>query len=88
MQTDYALVVAYNEAYQQAMVEAGITAPDVTIEQYADMIKTGGPSEENLAKWGLTMQQFSMISHRWTQAMGADVSLAQRFASLMAPGMA
>lgn len=82
MGTDMALVNRYNELYQAAMVEAGITAPEITMEQYVDLIKTGGPTPENLARYGLDMQQFSMVSHRWTQAMGADVGLAQKFAQL------
>jgi hypothetical protein len=82
---DPSLAIAYNDLYQRAMVEAGITAPEVSLEQYADMLRSGGPTPEVLAKYGIDVQQFSMISHRMGQAMMADVGLAQRFAQLMMP---
>lgn len=85
-QTEFGLVNQYNDAYQAAMVEAGITAPEITLEQYVDLLKTGGPTPENLAKYAIDLQQFSMISNHWTQAMGSDVALAQRFAALYTAG--
>jgi hypothetical protein len=80
-----ALAIAYNDHYQRAMVEAGITAPEVTIEQYADMLRSGGPTEAVLAKYAIDVQQFSMISQRMIQAMAADPGLAERFARMMMP---
>jgi len=86
MTADPSLALAYNDHYQRAMVEAGITAPELTLEQYADLLKTGGPTDANLQKYSINLQQFSMISQRMTQAMGSDMALAQRFAQLMMPG--
>ena len=83
MAAEPSLALAYNDAYQRAMVEAGITAPDITLEQYADLLRTGGPSEANLKRYSISLQQFSMISHRWSTALGSDPGLAQRFAELM-----
>ena len=78
------LAIEYNAHYQQAMIEAGITAPEVTLEQYAELVKTG-PDQATLDKYGIDLQQFSMISQRMGERMMADMGLAQQFAQLMMP---
>jgi len=79
------LAQAYNALYQREMVAAGVTVPDLTLEQYASLVTAGsGKSlEDALARFGLNMQQFSMLAQRWGERMMADPSLAMRYAQLI-----
>ena len=81
-----ALVQEYSRLYQQAMREAGITAPDITLEQYVEILQSqqrGEPMDEALARFGLTLQTFALVSQTWIERMAADLSLAMRFAELI-----
>ena len=79
------LAQAYNALYQREMVAAGVTVPELSLEQYASLVRAGSgkPLEEALARFGLNMQQFSMLAQRWGERMMADPSLAMRYAELI-----
>ena len=81
------IVRRYSDLYQQAMRDAGIQAPEITLEQYAEIIHRGGtePLEKVLPEFGLTVQTFAMVSQRWIDRMQADPSVAIRFAQIMGP---
>jgi hypothetical protein len=83
---DRSLWGAYNDHYQAAMREAGITAPEITIEQYAEILSSqqrGEPMQEVLARFGLNMQTFSMVSQTWAKRLVTDWSLAMRLGQLL-----
>ncbi len=76
----------YHELYQQELVEAGVQRPEVTLEQYAAMMKamSGGTSVQDVCMQnGITVQQWAMVAQHWGSQMMADPSLAVRFAQLM-----
>jgi len=84
------VVFKYNALYQAAMKEAGVVAPDITLEQYAEILKRGKetPLEQLLPEFGLNLQTWALVSGSWGERMMADTSLAVRFAQLLgAPGL-
>lgn len=80
------VVQRYNAAYQAAMKDAGIEAPDITLQQYADILRRSRstPLEEVLPEFGLTLQTFALVSGRWGERMMSDTALAARLAELLA----
>ena len=86
------VVTRYSELYQRAMRDAGIEAPDITLEQYAEILRRQGAGEavgDVLKDFGLDLQTFAMVSQGWIDRMAADTSVAIRLAELMgAPGSA
>ena len=85
MTTHPELVQKYNALYQQAMKDAGIVAPDITLEQYAELLRRGKdtPLEQLLPEFGLNMQTFALVSGSWGERMMADPSLALRLAQFL-----
>lgn len=81
------LVQEYNALYQQAMREQGVEAPDISLEQYADILirSRETPLEQVLPDFGLNMQTFALISGTWGERLMADPSLAARFGQILAP---
>jgi hypothetical protein len=80
------LVRRYSDLYQKAMRDAGIRAPDVSLEQYAEILSSQTSGEqflEVLKRFGLNLQTFALVSQGWIDKMSADPSLAMRLASLM-----
>ncbi len=79
------MVHRYNALYQEGMKEAGVVAPDITLEQYAEILRRGKemPLEQLLPEFGLNLQTFALVSGSWGERMMADPSLAVRFAQLM-----
>jgi hypothetical protein len=67
------------------MKDAGIEAPDITLEQYADILTQGRtrPINEILPEFGLNMQTFAMVSGEWIDKMAKDPAMAARLAELM-----
>jgi hypothetical protein len=83
---DRSLWGSYNDHYQAAMREAGITAPEITLEQYAEILgaqQRGEPMEEVLERFGLTMQTYSMVSQEWAGRLISDMSIAMRLGQLL-----
>ncbi|MDQ3991330.1 MAG: hypothetical protein M3245_03340 [Actinomycetota bacterium] len=86
MAADPEVARRYSEAYQAALRDAGVRTPDITLEQYADIMRQaqgGRPLAEVLASFGLDLQTFAMVSQHWTERMGADRDVAMRFAGLL-----
>ncbi|MGH2710792.1 MAG: hypothetical protein ACRDH9_06280 [Actinomycetota bacterium] len=84
--TDHPEVVhKYSELYQKGMKDAGIEAPDISIEQYADILRQGRtrPITEILPEFGLNMQTFAMVSGQWIEKMSGDPQIAAKLAGLM-----
>ena len=85
------LVQRYSDLYQQAMRKAGIQAPDITLEQYAEILKSGASGDAFLLvlqRFGLTLQTFAMVSQGWIDKMAADPSCgrsARRADGALAP---
>ena len=79
------VVQRYSALYQEAMREAGIVAPEITLEQYADILRRSRetPLEQVLPEFGLNLQTFALVSGSWGERMQADVSLAVRLAELL-----
>jgi hypothetical protein len=80
------MVQRYHELYQAAMHKAGIVAPEITLEQYADILRrqgAGEPQQEVLASFGLTLQTFALVSQGWIDKMATDPSLAMKLGQLM-----
>ena len=80
------LVRRYSDLYQQAMKDAGIRAPDISLEQYAEILRSqtsGDEFLEVLKRFGLDLQTFALVSQGWIDKMSADPSLAMRLATLM-----
>ena len=79
------LVQQYNALYQQAMKDAGILAPEISLEQYADILRKAKetPLEQVLPEFGLNMQTFALVSGGWGERLMADTSLASRLAELL-----
>ena len=80
------VVQRYSALYQEALRRAGVEAPDITLEQYAEILRrqTGGePITEVLASFGLDLRTFALVSQRWIDALAADPSLATRLATLL-----
>jgi hypothetical protein len=78
--------LAYNDAYQRAMVAAGVQRPDVPLETYAQMlmeISHGGETSAVCSAHGMNIQEFALLSQHWSEQLGANPALAQRFAALM-----
>jgi hypothetical protein len=67
------------------MREAGIVAPEITLEQYADILRRSRetPLEQVLPEFGLNLQTFALVSGTWGERMQTDVSLAVRLAELL-----
>ena len=85
MQADPQVVQRYSDLYQEGMREAGIVAPEITLEQYADIIirsKTT-PLEQVLPEFGLTIQTFALVSGTWGERLQADPSLAARLGEIL-----
>jgi hypothetical protein len=85
-QTEPGAALAYNDAYQQAMVAAGVQRPDVPLETYAQMlaeISHSGDTAAVCSAHGMDLQQFALLSEHWTEQLGRNPALAQRFATLM-----
>ena len=84
-----AIVHAYNRLYQRAMEEAGVEAPDLSLEEYASIIRATGagtPLDEAIEPFGMDVQQFSMLSQRMGERMMRNPSLAIRYAQLISAG--
>ena len=84
--SDGRVAMRYAYLYRQAMDAAGITAPDVPLERYAEMlgaIQSGTPVDQVCARFGITMQEFSLVSEHWGLAIAGDVGLAMRFGQLL-----
>ncbi len=80
------LVRRYSDLYQQAMQRAGIRAPEITLEQYAEILQSGTSGEQFvsvLGRFGLNLQTFALVSQGWIDRMSADPSLAMRLATIM-----
>ncbi|HEX9823538.1 MAG TPA: hypothetical protein VGB51_03975 [Actinomycetota bacterium] len=83
------VVTRYSELYQQAMRDAGIEAPDISLEQYAELLRrqgSGEPVADVLKAFGLDLQTFALVSQHWIDEMQSDPSLAMRLAELMGAG--
>ena len=85
MAEDPQVIARYSAAYQQAMKDAGIEAPDITFEQYGEILKRQQTEEITtvLPDYGLDLQTFAMVSQKWIDAMAADTSLAMKLAELL-----
>jgi hypothetical protein len=79
------VVQRYSALYQQGMRDAGIEAPEITLEQYAEILKESGkrPLAEVLPAYGLNVQTFALVSGQWIDRMAADATIAARLAALM-----
>jgi hypothetical protein len=79
------MVQRYNTLYQETMREADVVAPDITLEQYADILRRGRetPLEELLPEFGLNLQTWALVSGSWGERLMADTSLAARLAELL-----
>jgi hypothetical protein len=80
------LVRRYSDLYQKAMRDAGIRAPDISLEQYAEILSSRTSGEEFLEvlqRFGLDLQTFALVSQVWIEKMSADPSLAMRLASMV-----
>jgi hypothetical protein len=79
------VVQRYSALYQQGMRDAGIEAPEITLEQYAEILKEAGkrPLAEVLPAYGLNVQTFALVSGQWIDRMAADASIAAKLAGLM-----
>jgi hypothetical protein len=80
------VVQRYSSLYQQALKDAGVEAPDITLEQYAEILRRqsqGQPVTEVLSDFGLDLRTFALVSQRWIDEMAADPSLAVRFVGLL-----
>lgn len=89
MVVDPRIAHRYSELYQKELAEAGVRAPDLTVEQYASIItatQRGEPLGQVLQRFGLTLPAFAMVSDGWTKKLAADPSLAVRFASVISGG--
>lgn len=81
----------YTELFQAATKEAGIEAPDLSLEQYAAILsemQAGKPMHEVCEGKGLTVQQFSMASQAWAEKLMANPMLGVQLAQLMQDGHA
>ena len=85
MQADPQVVRAYSDLYQKAMKEAGVEAPDITLEQYAEILRKSKtvPLDQVLPEFGLTLQTFALVSGGWGEKMIADPALAARLAEML-----
>ena len=84
------MVQRYNALYQQAMKDAGVVAPDITLEQYAEILRRGRetPLDALLPEFGLNLQTWALVSGSWGERLMADPTLAVRLAQLLgAPGV-
>lgn len=81
------VVQRYSALYQQGMRDAGIEAPEITLEQYAEILREAGkrPLEEVLPAYGLNVQTFALVSGQWIDRMRTDTTIAARLAGLLAP---
>ncbi|MDQ4004791.1 MAG: hypothetical protein M3135_00610 [Actinomycetota bacterium] len=80
------LIRRYSDLYQKAMRDAGIRAPDISLEQYAEILSSqtsGDQFLEVLKRFGLDLQTFALVSQGWIDKMASDPSLAIRLATLM-----
>ena len=80
------LVRRYSDLYQQAMREAGIRAPEISLEQYAEILGSQASGDrflQVLERFGLNLQTFALVSQGWIDKISADPSLAMRLATLM-----
>jgi hypothetical protein len=79
------VVQKYSELYQLGMREAGIKAPEITLEQYAEILKEAGkrPLEQVLPEYGLNTQTFALVSGTWIDKMAKDTTIAAKLAQLM-----
>lgn len=82
------VVQRYSALYQQGMRDAGIEAPEITLEQYAEILREAGkrPLAEVLPASGLNLQTFALVSGQWIDRMAADTTIAARLATLMGGG--
>ncbi|HXJ63823.1 MAG TPA: hypothetical protein VNN79_08725 [Actinomycetota bacterium] len=91
LRSEPAAAVAYNDAYQRAMVAGGVQRPDVPLETYVQMLRqmsAGTPTADVCAANGMNLEQFSLLSQYWTTQLTANPQLAARFAALMSAGAA
>ena len=81
-------VFRYHRLYQRALRERGVQRPEVSVEQYVELLKAaqGGNIAEVCERHGMTVQQWSMVSQHMGIRMLTDFSLARRFAELMHEG--
>jgi hypothetical protein len=79
------VVQEYSDLYQEAMREAGIEAPDITLEQYADILRRSGSEslEKVLPEYGLNVQTFALVSGTWVEKMRTDPSIAARLGEIL-----
>ncbi|MGH2692379.1 MAG: hypothetical protein ACRDHM_07720, partial [Actinomycetota bacterium] len=63
----------------------GIEAPEITLEQYAEILREAGkrPLAEVLPAYALNLQTFALVSGQWIDRMAADTSIAARLATLL-----
>lgn len=83
------VVTRYSELYQQALRKAGIEAPDISFEQYVEILRRqtkGEPIAEVLGAFGLDLQTFALVSQHWIDEMQKDSSLAARLGELLGGG--
>jgi len=88
MRREPAAALAYNDAYQRAMMAAGVHRPDVPFETYAQMLQEisgGTDTVEVCRRHGMDVQEFALLSQYWTQQLAANPELAMRLAAAMAP---
>jgi hypothetical protein len=83
-------VFRYHRLYQRALRERGVRRPEVSLEQYVELLKAakGGDIAEVCKKHGMTVQQWAMVSQHMGMRMLTRPSLAKRFAELMHEGHA
>ena len=81
-------VFRYHRLYQRALRQRGVRRPEVSLEQYVELLKAakGGNIAEVCKKHDITVQQWSMVSQHMGMRMLTRPSLAKRFAELMHEG--
>ena len=76
----------YTELYLAALRAQGIEAPDITLEQFAEITRRQGSGESPtvvLVEFGLTPQTYSLVSQKWAGRFATDPGLAMRFGQLL-----
>ncbi|HYH27370.1 MAG TPA: hypothetical protein VEA19_01180 [Actinomycetota bacterium] len=80
----------YSELYLSQLRAQGIQPPEITLEQFAELLRrqgSGAPSGDVLAEFGLTPQTYALVSQEWARKMMSDPNVAMRIGQLLTAGM-
>jgi len=82
----------YSELYLSALKDQGVEAPELTEDQFVELMSLqagnrGKPADDILERFGLTPQTYALVSQEWAQRMMTDMSLGMRIGQRLAAAM-